>query len=76
MPFGAADIANGLVIQADGNIVLAGYTESSALDGDFAVARIEGGGGNASQTGGLWRRGDAAADPAGGQRGAARAARR
>ena len=48
VPFGATDIANGLVIQADGNIVLAGYTESSALNGDFAVARIEGGGGNAS----------------------------
>ncbi len=49
VPFAATDIANGLVIQADGNIVLAGYTESSALNGDFAVARIEGGGGNASQ---------------------------
>ncbi len=46
--FGATDIATGLVIQADGNIVLAGYTESSALNGDFAVARLEGGGGSAS----------------------------
>ena len=35
------------MIRADGSIVLAGYTESSALDGDFAVASIEGGGGNA-----------------------------
>ena len=47
--FGATDIATGLVIQADGNIVLAGYTESSALNGDFAVARLEGGGGGASE---------------------------
>jgi uncharacterized delta-60 repeat protein len=46
--FGATDVATGLVIQADGNIVLAGYTESSALNGDFAVARLEGGGGGAS----------------------------
>ena len=37
------------MIQADGKIVLAGYTESGPLNGDFAVARIEGGGGNASQ---------------------------
>ena len=37
------------MIQADGNIVLAGYTEPSALTGDFAVARFEGGGGSASQ---------------------------
>ena len=43
----AADIATGLVIQNDGSIVLAGYTETGALDGDFAVARFEGGGGNA-----------------------------
>ena len=28
VPFAATDIATGLVIQADGNIVLAGYTES------------------------------------------------
>ena len=43
------DIANGVVIQADGNIVLAGYTEPNALTGDFAVARFEGGGGSAPQ---------------------------
>ena len=49
VPFAATDIATGLVIQADGNIVLAGYTESGPLNGDFAVARIEGGGGNAPQ---------------------------
>ena len=49
VPFAATDIATGLVIQADGNIVLAGYTESGPLNGDFAVARIEGGGGSASQ---------------------------
>ena len=45
VPFAATDVATDLVIQADGNIVLAGYTESSALNGDFALARIEGGGG-------------------------------
>ena len=49
VPFGSTDVATDLVIQADGNIVLGGYTEPSALTGDFAVARIEGGGGNASQ---------------------------
>jgi uncharacterized delta-60 repeat protein len=47
--FGATDVANDLVIQNDGSIVLAGYTEVSALNSDFAVARIEGGGGSASQ---------------------------
>ena len=50
--FGATDIATDLVIQPDGSIVLAGYTESGPLNGDFAVARLEGGGGSAS-TGGL-----------------------
>lgn len=40
--FGATDVATGLVIQPDGNIVLGGYTESSVLTGDFAVARFEG----------------------------------
>jgi uncharacterized delta-60 repeat protein len=49
VPFAATDVATGLVIQADGSIVLAGYTESGPLNGDFAVARLEGGGGNASQ---------------------------
>lgn len=47
--FGATDVANDVVIQNDGSIVLAGYTEVSALNSDFAVARIEGGGGSAPE---------------------------
>ena len=62
VPFAATDIATGLVIQADGKIVLAGYTESGPLNGDFAVARIEGGGGNASQPEDCGSGGDGDAD--------------
>jgi uncharacterized delta-60 repeat protein len=39
--FGGTDIANDLVIQSDGNIVMVGFTDAGAgVDDDFAIARV------------------------------------
>ena len=35
------DVANAVAVQADGNIVVAGYAQKSATDFDFAVARLK-----------------------------------
>jgi uncharacterized delta-60 repeat protein len=41
---GSLDIAEGVALQSDGKIVLAGHQDPSALDTRFAIARFEGGG--------------------------------
>lgn len=38
--FGAAERANGLAIQQDGKIILAGHTDAGSTGDDFAVARL------------------------------------
>ncbi len=44
LDLGSNDIAEGIALQSDGKIVLAGYQEPDALSGKFAIARFEGGG--------------------------------
>ena len=44
LDLGSNDIAEGVAIQPDGRIVLAGHQDLSALDTRFAIARFEGGG--------------------------------
>ena len=44
LDLGSNDIAEGVALQPDGRIVLAGHQDLSALDTRFAIARFEGGG--------------------------------
>jgi uncharacterized delta-60 repeat protein len=44
LDLGSNDVAEGVALQSDGKIVLAGYQEPDALNGKFAIARFEGGG--------------------------------
>ena len=44
LDLGSNDVAEGVALQSDGKIVLAGYQEPDALSGKFAIARFEGGG--------------------------------
>ena len=41
---GSNDVATSIALQPDGKIVLAGYSEPGELDGNFAIARYQGGG--------------------------------
>jgi len=44
LDLGSNDIAEGVALQSDGKIVLAGHQDPNALDTRFAIARFEGGG--------------------------------